>query len=77
MKDIIESAWNNRNLLEESETQNTIRKVIDQLDQGKIRVAEPTSDSWKVCIASLSLYVFPMAFSFSVPLAFKTFCLNR
>ena len=48
MKDIIESAWNNRTLLEESETQNTIRKVIDQLDQGKIRVAEPIADSWKV-----------------------------
>ena len=41
MRDIIESAWNNRDLLEESETQKTIRSVIEKLDQGKIRVAEP------------------------------------
>ena len=34
MREIIESAWNNRDLLEESETQETIRSVIEQLDQG-------------------------------------------
>ena len=48
MRDIIESAWNNRDLLEESETQETIRSVIEQLDQGKIRVAEPFENGWKV-----------------------------
>ena len=48
MRDIIESAWNNRDLLEESETQETIRSVIEELDQGKIRVAEPFEDGWKV-----------------------------
>ena len=48
MRDIIESAWNNRDLLEESETQKTIRSVIEKLDQGKIRVAEPFGNGWKV-----------------------------
>ena len=48
MREIIESAWNNRDLLEESETQETIRSVIEQLDQGKIRVAEPFKDGWRV-----------------------------
>lgn len=48
MRDIIESAWNNRDLLEESETQETIRSVIEELDQGKIRVAEPFEDGWRV-----------------------------
>lgn len=48
MRDIIESAWNNRDLLEESETQETIRSVIEQLDKGKIRVAEPFENGWKV-----------------------------
>lgn len=48
MRDIIESAWNNRDLLEESETQETIRSVIEQLDQGKIRVAEPFENGWRV-----------------------------
>ena len=48
MRDIIESAWNNRDLLEESETQETIRNVIEKLDQGKIRVAEPFENGWRV-----------------------------
>lgn len=48
MRDVIESAWNNRDLLEESETQETIRSVIEELDQGKIRVAEPFEDGWRV-----------------------------
>ena len=48
MRDIIESAWNNRDLLEESETQETIRNVIKQLDMGKIRVAEPFENGWRV-----------------------------
>ena len=48
MKNIIEKAWENRSLLEESNTQNIIRKVIIQLDEGKLRVAEPTSMGWKV-----------------------------
>ena len=48
MREIIESAWNNRDLLEDSETQETIRSVIEQLDQGKIRVAEPFENGWRV-----------------------------
>lgn len=48
MRDVIESAWNNRDLLEESETQETIRSVIEQLDKGKIRVAEPFENGWRV-----------------------------
>ena len=48
MKNIIEKAWENRSLLEESNTQNIIRKVISQLDEGKLRVSEPTSTGWKV-----------------------------
>jgi len=48
MKNIIEKAWENRSLLEESNTQNIIRKVVSQLDEGKLRVAEPTSIGWKV-----------------------------
>ena len=48
MKNIIEKAWENRSLLEESNTQNIIRKVVSHLDEGKLRVAEPTSIGWKV-----------------------------
>lgn len=48
MKNIIESAWENRELLKDSKTQEAIREVIEQLDKGKIRVAEPTSSGWQV-----------------------------
>ena len=48
MQNIIEIAWNNRSLLKDSKTQDTIRKVVDLLDQGKLRVAEKTSKGWKV-----------------------------
>lgn len=37
---LIESAWENRELLKEDNTQQTIREIIDLLDKGKIRVAE-------------------------------------
>ena len=48
MQNIIEIAWKNRSLLKDSKTRDTIRKVIDLLDQGKLRVAEPTNKGWKV-----------------------------
>src|SRR5205809_6431288 len=48
MKEIIESAWTNRELLKDGKTQQTIREIIDQLDRGKIRVAEPVTDGWQV-----------------------------
>jgi 2,3,4,5-tetrahydropyridine-2-carboxylate N-succinyltransferase len=44
----IEKAWDDRSLLQTKETQDTIREVIDQLDKGTLRVAEPVGDGWKV-----------------------------
>jgi len=44
----IEEAWDNRELLKEQDTQNSIREVIELLDKGKLRVAEPNGDDWKV-----------------------------
>ena len=48
IKQKIEEAWENRALLKENETQDTIREVIKLLDKGKLRVAEPSGDDWKV-----------------------------
>ena len=49
IKAIIEAAWDNRELLKESKTQEAIHEVINLLDQGKIRVAKPLGDSqWQV-----------------------------
>ena len=45
---IIEAAWEDRALLQEKETQQAVRSVIDQLDQGVLRVAEPNENGWKV-----------------------------
>ena len=42
MRSIIEAAWENRELLKESETIQAINHVIEELDKGIIRVAEPS-----------------------------------
>ncbi len=44
----IENAWDNRELLKETETQNAIREVISLLDDGKLRCAEPTANGWQI-----------------------------
>jgi len=48
MKEIIEKAWDDRSLLSDSEVQKTIRTVIEELDKGRLRVAEPGNDGWIV-----------------------------
>ena len=45
---IIEQAWDNRELLKENTTTDAIRKVVDLLDTGSLRVAEPIGDKWQV-----------------------------
>ena len=44
----IEQAWSNRELLQEKEIQNAIRQVVNALDAGTIRVAEPKDGAWHV-----------------------------
>lgn len=48
IREIIEQAWENRALLKEESTQNTIRQVVGLLDSGTLRVAEPTNNGWQV-----------------------------
>ena len=48
LQHIIESAWNDRDLLKSDQTQNTIREVIKLIDSGELRVAEPTPNGWQV-----------------------------
>ncbi len=49
MKDLIEKAWEDRSLLSTPEVQNTINAVIEELDKGRLRVAQPNEDgSWTV-----------------------------
>ncbi|MDA0714253.1 MAG: 2,3,4,5-tetrahydropyridine-2,6-dicarboxylate N-succinyltransferase, partial [Bacteroidetes bacterium] len=41
MKELIEAAWNDRDLLKQEKTKEAIRSVIAMLDRGELRVAEP------------------------------------
>lgn len=44
----IENAWLDRELLKQESVKEQIRTVIALLDQGKVRVAEPTNEGWKL-----------------------------
>ena len=48
IRNIIEAAWDDRALLKEEITIKTIRQVVDLLDKGELRVAEPIADGWQV-----------------------------
>ena len=48
MREIIEQAWNNRELLKENSTRQAINETIAMLDAGKIRVASPSDKGWTV-----------------------------
>ncbi len=48
LQPIIEAAWNDRALLSDKKTIDAINSVIEFLDKGKLRVAEPQGEKWKV-----------------------------
>jgi 2,3,4,5-tetrahydropyridine-2-carboxylate N-succinyltransferase len=48
LQSIIEKAWEDRALLQDANTQSAIRAVVEELDKGKLRVAEPVSGGWQV-----------------------------
>ncbi len=48
IRKIIEEAWENRDLLREEKTISAIRKVLEMLDNGELRVAEPIASGWQV-----------------------------
>jgi 2,3,4,5-tetrahydropyridine-2-carboxylate N-succinyltransferase len=48
MQATIEQAWENRELLKDTAVQKVIRQVIEEIDKGRLRVAEPAGDGWKV-----------------------------
>jgi 2,3,4,5-tetrahydropyridine-2-carboxylate N-succinyltransferase len=47
-QEIINKVWDDRDLLNDSKTISAIKWTIEQLDKGKIRVAEPTNKGWIV-----------------------------
>jgi 2,3,4,5-tetrahydropyridine-2-carboxylate N-succinyltransferase len=61
-REIIEHAWENRELLKEQSTQDTIREIVDLVDKGELRVAEPTVDDWQTneWVKKAIILYFPM-----------------
>ncbi|MEN3324837.1 2,3,4,5-tetrahydropyridine-2,6-dicarboxylate N-succinyltransferase [Mariniflexile soesokkakense] len=48
LRQTIEQAWDNRELLKDKKTTSAIRQVVDLLDKGELRVAEPIEGGWQV-----------------------------
>lgn len=48
-KTLIEKAWENKELLKSKDTKDAIRKIIELLDKGSVRAAEPScAGEWLV-----------------------------
>lgn len=48
LKTNIEAAWQDRSLLKEAKYSDAVRAVIEEVDKGRLRVAEPQGDQWVV-----------------------------
>jgi len=48
LQEIIDAAWENREMLGTPEVNDAIKSVVEMLDKGEVRVAEPADDGWKV-----------------------------
>lgn len=48
LQQTIENIWDNRELLQNEDSQEAIREVISLVDKGELRTAEPTENGWQV-----------------------------
>lgn len=48
LRKLIEEAWSNRDLLKEQQYPDAVRAVIEEVDKGRLRVAEPGEQGWTV-----------------------------
>ena len=48
LRTLIETAWGNRELLKETGYSDAVRAVIEEVDKGRLRVAEPVGSDWVV-----------------------------
>ena len=48
IKDTINEVWNDRSLLKQDAYSNAIKLVIEEVDKGRLRVAEPSGTEWVV-----------------------------
>ena len=48
LKELIQTAWANRELLKDGNYADAVRNVIEEVDKGRLRTAEPTEQGWQV-----------------------------
>ena len=48
MQNLIEAVWTNRELLKDEKYIQAIRDVIEEVDKGRLRTAEPVGENWQV-----------------------------
>lgn len=48
VQQLIQKAWENRELLKEEEYKEAVKVVIEDVDKGRLRTASPTADGWVV-----------------------------
>lgn len=48
MKEMIEAAYQNRDLMKEEQYKDAVRAVMEEVDKGRLRTAEPTDNGWQV-----------------------------
>ena len=48
MQNMIEAVWANRELLKDEQYKDAIRNVIEEVDKGRLRTAEPNGENWQV-----------------------------
>jgi len=48
LKTTIEAAWQDRGLLKDTKYSEAVRSVIEEVDKGRLRVAEPKGEQWVV-----------------------------
>ena len=62
LQEIIEKAWEDRSLLKEQNVQDAIKEIIELLDKGTLRTAQPVGDVWQVneWVKKAVIMYFPM-----------------
>ncbi|PZP51137.1 MAG: 2,3,4,5-tetrahydropyridine-2,6-dicarboxylate N-succinyltransferase [Pseudopedobacter saltans] len=48
MKELIQAAWSNRDLLKDNQYTDAVKAVIEEVDKGRLRTAEPIDGKWQV-----------------------------
>ena len=62
LQEIVEKAWDDRSLLKEQHVQDAIIEIIELLDKGTLRTAQPVGDVWQVneWVKKAVIMYFPM-----------------